>query len=65
MDMETSVRRKPTGRFGNMVRLNISVMAAQDRQLDVYCQLTGKTKATAIRELLQIGLNMLREDKVI
>lgn len=63
--MEATTQRKPVGRYGNMVRLNISIMAAQDRRLDEYCQLTTKSKAEAIRELLQIGLNMLRKDEVI
>lgn len=62
--MET-VTRKTVGKFKNMVRLNIWVMAAQDRQLDEFCNLTQKSKSEAIRELLQIGLNMLHQDGVI
>ena len=63
--MEAATQRKPVGRYGNMIRLNVWVMAAQDRQLDKYCQVTGDTKGKVVRELLQIGLNMLRKDEVI
>ena len=63
--MQEVKERKTVGRYGNMVRLNVWIMAAQDRGLGAYCQLTQKSKSEAIREVLQLGLNMLRKDGVI
>ena len=65
MEVTETPQRKTVGKYGNRVGLHIWVMAAQDRQLDKYCELTKKSKTEAIRELLQIGLNFLNEQGVI
>lgn len=44
--------KKRFGKMQDMVRLNVWVVAQQDKELDRICQLTGKTKQTCVADAL-------------
>lgn len=59
--MTETNERKREGRFDNKVRLNIPIFAAQDKELDRICAITGKSKSDAVREAIQVYINELRK----
>jgi len=62
--MEAVRQRKVEGRFGDRIRLNVLVMAAQYKEMQRIASITGQTITDLTIEALQYWLNATRKDGV-
>lgn len=60
-----TINRKMEGRYGNMVRLNILIPDAQDRELDRAGAILSLDKSKTVRDAIQFYLGHLANTKVI
>lgn len=60
MVIETRQGKKPMGKFGNMVRLNIWIMSAQNDELKRITKICGMSTTDAVGEALQVWINTMR-----
>jgi len=64
MVAETKTARQRQGRFGNMVRLNILILAAQDAEVDRLVGELGQRKSSFVRDALARHIGYFKELEV-